>query len=433
MGAERSDPRRVTRTTLENGLEVARQAPPVDAASFAATIVVPAGWAYDPASAGGTALATSRLLTSGAGRWSRIDLDRLLDRWGATLVARCDPESAEVTAWGPARRWRELLEILVTASFHPRLSGADLRRVQRQIAERQMRERSQPASRAAVELGRTIFPVGHPYRLTGVGTARSITDLTSAGVHRFHRDHFRLDGSLLAATGTVGLDELGREVRRRLRNVPNGAPPPDPPVPVGPDRRGGHRHVAMPGKTQVEIRLGGSSIARAVPEYEAASLANEVLGGRPMISRLFQRLRDAEGLAYHASSDLQAMRWGGLFVAGAGAGPERAAQAAASLREEVERVATTLTPSIELERTRRSAIGELPLALETTSGAHELAVEIAYHHLPDDYLVRWPETVRRLTAKDVLRGAEVAMRPDRLTLITVGPDEPAPAGTPGRR
>ena len=47
----------------------------------------------------------------------------------------------------------------------------------------------------------------------------------------------------------------------------------------------------MPGRSQVEILIGGSSVARSAPEYFGAFLANEVLGGRPLLSRLFQQVR----------------------------------------------------------------------------------------------------------------------------------------------
>jgi zinc protease len=177
----------------------------------------------------------------------------------------------------------------------------------------------------------------------------------------------------------------------------------------------------MPGRSQVEIRLGGPSIARSDGSYPAAFLADEVLGGRSMISRLFQRIREQQGLAYHASSELETMRWGGYWMARAGTGAERLDRVARLLREEVERLSVEPIPDAELELVRESTIGELPLSLERTAGAHELAVDLVYHGLPDDFYASWPGTLRALSASDVRRAAERALDARSAVMVQVGP------------
>ena len=169
MASEGRDPTRVERTELDSGLVLVRQAPPVGAASVAATYVGPAGWAFDPMGRDGLAVATAQLLTSGAGPWDHAELDRVLDRLGATLSRRTHPESVEVTVWGPETVWRQLLRVLSEVVLRPRFAPADLDRVRRQLFEHQLRERTQPDARAERELGRLVFPPGHPYRGTGLG------------------------------------------------------------------------------------------------------------------------------------------------------------------------------------------------------------------------------------------------------------------------
>ena len=173
--SERTDPLRVEYAEGPSGLRVVRQAPPAGSASFSATFVAPAGWAHDPAGAEGTARISNHLVTSGVGRRNRLELARFLDRAGATLTPQVDPESAEVTVWGPASDWEALLGILADTVLRPRFEEADLRRVRRQLLERQMRELTQPASRAEREMTQAIFPTGHLYRETAVGTRAAYT------------------------------------------------------------------------------------------------------------------------------------------------------------------------------------------------------------------------------------------------------------------
>lgn len=431
MAAESGDPRRVTQSVHPTGLRLALQAAPPGAESFAATLVTPGGWAYDPEGREGTAILLSLLQPSGAGRWDRRALDRQLDRMGATLTRRCHPESSEVSVWGPRELWPDLLELLAAVVLEPRLETEDLERVRRQVYERQLRESSQPESRAETELARMVFPAGHPYRLSGLGTARSVRRLGRSELVDFHRRSTSREASLLVATGAPRGPEFLRALGRRWAEFPSERAPAAPRTPPVPRPTQRSRAIPLPGRAQVEIRVGGPSVRRSAPNYPGVFLANEVLGGRPLLSRLFQKVREAKGLAYHASSEFQAMRWGGYWVAGAGTGPERTEATERVVRAEVGRIATATVPSGELRRIRESAIGELPLALETTSGAHELAVDIAYHGLADDFLQTWPQELRAVTPRAVRQAAEEGLSLDGAVTVIAGP--PAPPHTGRRR
>ena len=398
------------------GLAVVRQPPPGGAASFSATYVGPAGWGFDPSSEAGTARMANQLLTSGAGPYDRVALARKLDRAGATLTPECAPESGEVTIWGPAEDWESLLALLAEAVLRPRFASADLERVRRQLSERQMRELSQPASRAERELFRATYPEGHPYRTNGLGDPRSIARVTPERLHRFHRSHYTGEGAILVVTAPARLTAVESAVRRHFSDLPK-APAPTLRFPPPRSRPPRTIPVHLPGRSEVDIRLGGDSLSRSDPGYPAAFLANEILGGRGQLSRLFQRIRERSGLVYHAASQLESMRFGGHWTVAAGTGPRHAAKIARMLAAELDRLETRDVSASELSEVRESAIGELPLALESTADAHELAVEVAYHRLPEDYLVRWPTLLREVRPRDVREAAERAM--DRRHAVTV--------------
>lgn len=420
MPAEPLRPPRVERTTLENGLTVVRQAPPPAARSFAATFVTPAGWAYDPEDRRGTAAFVTALMTSGAGRYDRVALARLLDGYGATLTARPAPESSEVTIWGPASVLEPLLDLLAEIVLRPRFDPADIERVRRQLRERQLRELRQPDGRAERELLKEIFSAGHPYRRTGIGEPASLAKIKRSDLRAFHASHFVAPGSFLVVTGPPRLADLARDAKARFREFATGTGP-DPPTLPPPTRPSGTRRVPMPGHSQVEIRIGGPSVARSDPRYAAVFLANEVLGGRSILSRLFQRVRESAGLAYHASSEVEAMRWGGYWEVQAGTGPERVDRAVRLIQEELERICHERIPAEELTRIRESAIGELPLSLETTSGSHELAVDIAYHGLPDDHLSEWPSILRSVTPSEIREAVAGTLDPGESVRVLAGP------------
>jgi zinc protease len=417
---ESSDPLRIRYGTELDGLTVVRQASPPTAASCSLTYVAPAGWGYDPDGAEGTARLANQLVTSAAGRYDRVALARTLDRAGATLSRQCAPESAEVTIWGPASEWERLLGLLADVVLRPRFDPDDVARALRQQRERQLREQTQPAHRAERELLRSIFPSGHPYRATGLGSAASLDRITRARLVRFHREQYPRAGSLLVVTAPAGSAAVDRAARREFGGSSRGRARPLHLPPLRPRRNAPHR-IDLPGQSQVEVRVGGASIPRSAPEFPAAFLANEVLGDRPLLNRLFQRVRESGGLAYHASSALESMRCGGYWEVQAGTGPGQWKKVVAMLEAEVERIRTEPIRSRDLALIRESAIGEIPLSLESTAEAHELAVEAAYYRLPEDHWIRWPALLRAVGPAEVRRAADRAFGSERQVTVVAGP------------
>jgi zinc protease len=421
--AERSDPLRIAYGAPVDGLTVVRQAAPAGAASFSATYVAPAGWGHDPDGSEGAARLVNQLITSGAGRHDRVALARLLDRAGATLTRQCAPESAEVTIWGPAEAGSQLLSILADVVRRPRFDPEDVARARRQLRERQLREQSEPAHRAERELLRAIFPPGHPYRGLGLGDSRSLGRLGRRRLTEFHRDHYGPHQGLLVVTGPLSLSAVEAAARRLFAHA-SERPVAPLPMPAARGRPHGAVKVDLPGRSQVEMRVGAPSIARSDPAFPAAFLANELLGDRPLLNRLFQRVREGGGLTYHASSSLEAMRFGGYWEVQAGSGADRWRKVVPMLHQEVARLREETVSAIELALIRESAIGELPLSLETTAEAHELAVEAAYFGLASDHWLRWPSVLRSVRPAELRAAAATAFPSDREATVIAGPLTP---------
>jgi zinc protease len=421
--SERSDPLQMERTTLSNGLEVVLQPPPPSARSFSISYVAPAGWGFEPPDSEGLAMVAAKLVVGRPGKRSRAELARTLDRLGASLTSSVAAESAEITLWGPQDAWDPLVEIFADAIVRPYFASDELERARRQLEERQLRQMVQPDLRAERELLARVFPAGHPYRSTGIGTARSAARISLEALRRFHRSHYPTGGSVVAVTSRAGRQLVTHSLEHHFRTSDFRPDPALPSLPSGSSR--GHRlDVTIKGQSQVAVRLGASTVARSHPLYPELFLLNEVLGGRPLLSRLFQRIRERHGLVYHASSELEAMRWSGYWEAVAGTDPATRDRVVGFMLREIDRLSSELIPPSELDRIRESVLGSVPLELETTASAHELAVDVAYHRLPGDFYRTWPKRLRSLRPRELRAAAEIGFTTDRAAVVTAGPPAP---------
>lgn len=421
MPTDRSELLRLERITLDGGLEVTFQRAPAGSASFSASLIVPAGWGFDPRGREGLSRLVSELVVCGAGRFDRRALAQELDRRGATLSSDCDAESAEVTVWGPASRLDELLPRLADAALRPRFDAPEAARLKRELVERRLRELRQPDQRAHRELFRAIYPADHPYHGSGLGTSRSVGALGRTRLLEYHRRQFRGGGAHLVLTVPARRRPSAAALQRSFGELTSAGGPVSPSLPSsqGPPAR--EQRIPVPGGSQVEVWMGGTSVARSDPSYPAAFLANAVLGGRSLLSRLFQNLREKRGLVYHAASSLESLRWGGYWTARAGTDPKRVDQVHTLLAAEVTRLGEQDPTPSELRRIRESAIGSVWLDFETTASAHELALDAAYFGLPDDFYLHWPEMLREVSPRRLRETAAEAFAPARACTVLAGP------------
>src|SRR6266581_5643861 len=92
--------------------------------------------------------------------------------------------------------------------------------------------------------------------------------------------------------------------------------------------------------TQATIVLGHIGIDRRNPDFYAVSVMNYILGGGGFSSRLVNRIRDEQGLAYDVDSGFEADVMPGPFSVRLQTRNVAAKQAITSVIEEIKRIRT---------------------------------------------------------------------------------------------
>src|SRR4029077_17055351 len=116
---------------------------------------------------------------------------------------------------------------------------------------------------------------------------------------------------------------------------------------------------------QVHICIGVPALPMTDERRFAVSALTNVLGGG-MSSRLFQNIREKQGLAYAIFSEMNSYRDTGLLSVYAGTSLETAAQLVRSVLEELRRMKDEPLNDEELRRAKDHLKGATLLALEGT-------------------------------------------------------------------
>jgi predicted Zn-dependent peptidase len=275
----------------------------------------------------------------------------------------------------------------------------------------------QPSQHVHELLNATVWPdqpLGRP--LTG----------TPAALDRFRRhdftsflgSHYVAGSTLIAAAGQVSHERLVRLVKRFASRFRPGVQQAFTPAQSRQTRPAVGLHTKATEQTQ--IALGLRTCSRHDDRRFALRLLN-VLLGENMSSRLFQTLREDQGLAYSVYSSVSFWDDVGDLVVSAGLDTGTLPKALALVVRELRRLIRHPPGRAEFERARDYVIGQIDLGLENTE-SHMMAV--GEQLLGYGRIFPVAETRRRLARVRPVEVQAVArdfFRPDRASLALVGP------------
>ncbi len=262
----------------------------------------------------------------------------------------------------------------------------------------------------------------HPYSRPEDGYPETVQAITRQDLVDFHKEHYGPRGMVVAVVGGVSPKEAVEKVRAALGDWTNPDQPDPPQLPsITPLKELVTQQVEIPGKSQADIVIGASGLARKSEDFLPASLGNNVFGQFGMMGRVGEAVREKAGLAYYAYSSLSAGMGPGPWSVNAGVNPDNIEKAAELIRTEIKRFVTEPVEDDELADSKANFIGRLPLALESNGGVAGAMLNLERYDLGMDYYLRYAELVDAVTPETVLAAAGKYLHPDKLAVAIAGP------------
>jgi len=256
----------------------------------------------------------------------------------------------------------------------------------------------------------------HPLGKPILGTKETVRSFEQEKILDYYRRRFVPNNMIISAAGNLNhrrFVELIREHFAGLNAVPNGFHEPAPAVTP--------RIITRNKKSleQVQLCLGVQSHPISHEKRFVSYVLNTVLGGG-MSSRLFQKIREEQGLVYSIYSDLNPYRDTGCLAVGAGTSLESTRSVVDSVLAEFRELKSQPIPAEELRRAKDQLKGSLMLSLESsTSRMSNLARQQMYF----DRFLSMDETIEQIegvTTDGVLEMANFLFQPDKVAVTVLG-------------
>jgi zinc protease len=380
-----------------------------------------AGALSEPRSQAGLANLTAALLTHGTETRSFSQINDALESVGAQLGFGSATHTVGFGGKALAEDLDLLLGILADCLCKPTFPDREVEKLQGQILTGLERRAHDTRQMARLTFHELLYP-DHPYGASVDGYPDTVGNLDRQDVVRYYADHYSPQGLVISIVGAVPPQIVVDKVWAALGSweAPDAQPNRSMPPAVGLDEQR-RRIVPIEGKTQADIVLGWPAMARSNPDFLKAYLANTILGIFGMMGRLGDSVRDGQGLAYYVYSRLEAGLGIGPWLAIAGVNPANVERAIDAILYEVRRLRDEPVPEEELADSQAYLTGSIPLHLETNEGISATLLEIERHGLGLDYLQRYEELVRDITARDVQQVARTYLDPGTYVLAVAGP------------
>ena len=419
------------RVVLKSG-PVAYIAPDRELPLVNIAVLVRTGEYVEPPGKEGLASVTGYLLTRGGTESKKAEeLEERLAFLAAHLDSGVEETEGTVSLNLLSKDLEEGLSILREVLTTPRFQEDKLALRKQQMLQ-EMKQRNDDSS-SIEEREAEFLAYGEDFWANRYPTKDSVDSITREDLQHFHQAWFQPENFVLAVSGDFDRAQMLAKLEKLFSDWPfKGQKPP--PIPT-------NTHFAAPGaylvdkdvnQGRVSMMLPG--IMRDNPDYFPVLVMNDILGGGGFTSRIVNRVRSDEGLAYDAHSSFPGGVYYPLaFSVGFQSKSRTVPYAVSLVMEEMKKMTDQPVGQAELDVSKRGFIDRFPRIFATKAAiASTLAQEEFTGRYAKDpkFFQKYRSRFEAVTIEDVQRVAKKYLLPDKMAVLVVGQKDQILLGHP---
>ncbi len=361
-----------------------------------------AGYAGDDAREQGIAVMTAVLLGEGAGSYAGSALKEELENRGIRIsfaAGKDDFTGSLLTTKENLQKAAEFLNLMLTK---PRFEKKDIARVQKQMVNALLRQQENPNQVLALEFNKELFG-RHPYAQNPLGKEADILAADDKKLRRFVHRNLITGNLLVGIAGDIDSAEASALLDKMFAGLPrkgsvNFVRPADI------DFNGRVRQINRNTGQNVTLKAV-RGVARTDADFYPLFVANHILGGAGLTSRLSQKIREEKGLTYGVYTYLQVDDKAPLIVAGFSSTEDKYAEAEKLFVQEWSAFGQNGVSEEELDKAKDYLLASHNLRFASIENVAAMLTAMQKYNLGLDFLQKRNDYIRALTLEEVNRVA----------------------------
>jgi len=404
----------VTRHILPSGMTILVETLPY-VRSVALGYYLRSGSAVESEEHGGASHFLEHLVFKGTKNRTTAEIAQVIDILGGDVDAFTGKEYTSFYAHVLDEQVDTALELLTDIVTSPNYSDKDIE-MERSVILEEIKMVEDTPDDLVHEIFVTSFWPDHPLGRPILGTEDTVNRLQRAQIAEHYAETFHATNLIFCASGNVRLEQIlpflersfPLDTRKPTRREWTALSP--------------KQHVILREKReleQVHLCLGSRGYPQQGDERYAAALFNTILGGG-MSSRLFQRIREKEGLVYSVLSYHNGYLHGGYEAVYAACAPKNLKRVLSLTLEEMRKIKAEGATAKELSSAKLHLKGSILLSLESTvsrmSGIARQEYYFGRQFSADEIITHIDE----VTLENIQQVAQTIVDPESLSLTLLG-------------
>jgi predicted Zn-dependent peptidase len=410
-----SNARDIHRQALPNGLVVITETMK-HVRSVSVGIWVRNGSRREVPSENGLAHFLEHMVFKGTERRSAEHIAREMDSVGGMLDAFTSKEQICFNAKVLDEHLPIAFDVLADLVLRPKLDSDDVKKERQVVLEEIKMDLDNPEYLLHDLFTRGFWP-NHSLGRPILGTPETVRGFDPEALRNRFKDWFAPDHIVVTAAGNITHEEVLSLVQKEFGHLKPLLGREEDPVPTtaAPIHLESKRDLE-----QVHLCVGVPSLPIAHERRFGVAVLNNLLGGG-MSSRLFQNIREKQGLAYAVFSELTPYSDAGMLSVYAGTAKETIGQVLDMTIAEFRAMKESPVSEEELLRAKNHLKGSLMLSLESTSSrmSNLARQELYFHRFSslDEILA----SIEAVTREEVQSLAREFFQPERIAVTVLGP------------
>ncbi|MEM7155649.1 MAG: pitrilysin family protein [Myxococcota bacterium] len=352
---------------------------------------------------------TADMLGEGTRSRSKAKLDEAIEFVGGSLGAFASTHVSTVFSQSLDSDLKLAMLLMADEVQNPLFPSSALGKLKQRAKAGLRAARSNPDALADTLFDVVVYPEGHPYGRP-LATEAEINAISVDDIRTFHETFYRANNAFLLLSGDITVPEAKPLVERAFGGWASAELRDLPPNPLNqftryelPDQLLVHL-VDRPESVQASIRVGNVALARNHEDWPALEVANAILGVGPS-ARLFQDLREDQGLTYRIGSKVSSGQAPGTFSISTQTRTPTAGAMLAGIFEHIERIRAAEPTRDEFESTVRTLVGSFPLQVETADQIVGKVKHQIIYGLPKNYWQSYRDGITRVELPEIRKAA----------------------------
>lgn len=366
-------------------------------------------------------LYSSLLKAGGTKRFTPEQLEDSLEFVAAAVSAGLGDYQSEMGLDALRKDAYALFDLLPEVALFPRIDAEAFKVQKRTYLETIKHRYDTPRGVMSVAYEHVLHG---PHPVSWIATEKEVETLTPARLRAWSGAGFSTRGMVIGVSGQFDKAEMIAQLNKLVAKLPDAyknKPDSLPPF-RGADKPG--IYLIDKQAAQATIKMGAPGVKRPHPDYYPLVVASYAFGDGGFTSRLMEKVRSNEGLAYGVDSDVGSdyNRQGTVGVS-LQTKVETGAYAIKIVLDEMEKMAKGGITDAELQRAKDGLIKSLPSLFDTKSATARIFAQGEVWKRGPDHYKEYIETLNKLTKAEVDAAFRRYFVRDSMRIVVVGPKD----------